>query len=209
MDTAAFVVRTVVNRVVISVLTLIVAALPNYVSAQSRVDETSYLFLPLVASDHAVVEPPKPIPCQLNQKEQEFGELLVNDPNQERPSLTCHGILARAARERAEDMAQRDYFGHVNPDGYGPNYLVIKAGYILPEWYDKSIDVNNIESIAAGWDTASATWLDLVASESHRTHLLGDNSFYAAQVEFGIGYAYNPDSEYEFYWVVITAEPGP
>jgi uncharacterized protein YkwD len=46
-------------------------------------------------------------------------------------------------------------------------------------------------------------------STGHRTHLLGLDSFYAEQVEYGVGYTYDPASPYHHYWVVITAKPGP
>ncbi|MCB0211147.1 MAG: CAP domain-containing protein [Anaerolineae bacterium] len=139
----------------------------------------------------------------------ELAELLEQDPGQKRPSLTCNSILAQVAHARAADMAQREYFSHVNPDGHGPNYLVEEAGYILPSFYSDDPAANNIESIAAGRSTAEATWEQWMASSSHRTHLLGLDSFFAEQIEYGVGYVYDADSPYGHYWVVITAKPGP
>ena len=123
--------------------------------------------------------------------------------------LTCHRVLAQVARERALDMAQRRYFSHTTPEGYGPNYLVREAGYILPSYYGVENNANNIESIAAGNSTASATWQQWMGSSPHRTHLLGLIPFFAEQIEYGIGYAYDPNSPYRYYWVIITAKPGP
>lgn len=147
--------------------------------------------------------------CALNSQEQAIATYMQQDPQQQRPSLTCNTILAQVARQRAEDMAQRNYFSHTNPEGYGPNYLVTQAGYVLPWYYGTAFDANNIESIAAGNSTASATWQQWMNSPGHRTHLLGLNSFYAEQIQYGIGYAANPSSQYRHYWVVITAKPGP
>ncbi|MDW8068061.1 MAG: CAP domain-containing protein [Anaerolineae bacterium] len=147
--------------------------------------------------------------CSLSPQEAEVARYMMEHPDQQRPSLTCHPILARVARERAEDMARRRYFSHVTPEGYGPNYLVRQAGYVLPSYYDQALDANNIESIAAGYPSASAVWNGWMSSPGHRTHLLGLHPFFAEQIEYGIGYAYDPSSPYQYYWVVITAKPGP
>lgn len=161
--------------------------------------QNSEVFLPIIIKSI----------CLSRAQEQEVANLLLNDPGQQRSVLICHPLLAQVARQRAEDMAQRDYFDHTNPEGYGPNYLVQQAGYMLPSYYSTALDANNIEAIAAGYSTAAATWQQWMNSTPHRTQLLGLNSFFAEQTEYGIGYAYNPNSQYRYYWVIITAKPGP
>jgi len=104
---------------------------------------------------------------------------------------------------------QSCYFAHTNPDGFGPNYLVHQAGYVLPSYYGTEPDANNIESIAGGYPTAVATWQVWMGSPGHRAHLLGLTAFWVEQIEYGVGYAYDPTSPYRHYWVVITAKPGP
>ncbi len=148
-------------------------------------------------------------PCLANAQAEEIAQKMKDDSEQQRTSLTCNTILAQVAQARAEDMAQRNYFSHTTPEGYGPNYLVRQQGYVLPSYYGTENNANNIESIAAGHSTASQTWAQWMESQPHREHLLGLNSFYADQVEYGIGYVYNPNSQYRHYWVVITAKPGP
>jgi uncharacterized protein YkwD len=167
------------------------------VAAQGPLDKL--VFLPLVIKSN----------CLSNNQEQQIADLLTQDPNQQRISLTCHPILAAVAHQRAEDMATRGYFSHTTPEGFGPNYLVSQAGYVLPSFYSTALDANNIESIAAGNSTASATWQQWMSSTPHRTHLLGLEEFYADQIEYGIGFAYNANAPYRYYWVVITAKPGP
>jgi uncharacterized protein YkwD len=162
---------------------------------------SSTVFLPLVSRPEA-----RPT-CELNAQEQQIAQYMIDHPQQQRPSLTCHPILAQVARERARDMAARHYFSHVNPDGYGPNYLVEEAGYDLPDYYGSAPDANNIESIAGGYGTAEAAWQAWMDSEGHRTHLLGLAAFFAEQVDYGIGYVYDAESDYRHYWVVITAKP--
>lgn len=128
---------------------------------------------------------------------------------QRRPSLTYEPILGRVARERAADLAQRQYFGHTNPDGLGPNTLVRQAGYVLPSFYNNAPDGNNIESLTAGSATAEAAWERWMNSPPHRMHFLGLDRFFAEQIEYGVGYASDPASPYRHYWAILTARRGP
>jgi hypothetical protein len=89
--------------------------------------------------------------CLSSPRAEELAALLTNDPGQQRTSLTCNPVLAQVAMQRAEDMANRNYYAHVNPDGYGPNYLVRAAGYVLPANYSQQQTGNNVESIGAGY----------------------------------------------------------
>lgn len=155
-------------------------------------------------------ETPIQAACDLNPEERAVADLMINHPDQHRAQLICDPILAQVARARAADMAQRDYFDHVNLDGYGPNYLVTQAGYVLPDWYSQSPDANNIESIGAGYPTAQAVWDAWLVSPGHRRHVLAGeggtaNNFYATQEAYGIGYWEEADSRYRRYWVVLTA----
>jgi len=109
--------------------------------------------------------------------EERVAELLTTDAGQQRPTLIHNGILARVARERALDMAERAYFNHTNPDGYGPNYLVRQAGYVLFAGYGAGDDANNIESIAAGFSTPELAWEGWMNSPGHKSHLLGEVPF--------------------------------
>jgi len=144
------------------------------------------------------------IVCGFNTQEQALADLLVNDSNQQRPSLNCNPILAQVAHARAVDMATRMYFGHETPEGYMANYLVESAGYLLPSYYPDN--GNNIESIGLNYATADEAWTAWTDSPGHRLHVLGEETFYAEQNEYGIGYAENAD---ERYWVLITAKRGP
>ena len=183
---------------------LLVVPVGHFALAEGVVGQSGSLtpvaYLPFVAANPT---------CGLSAEEQALADYMVEHPQQQRASLTCHPILAQVARERAEDMARRHYFGHVNPDGFGPNYLVREAGYVLPSYYGTELTANNIESIAGGFSTAEAAWECWMDSDSHRDQLLGSFPFFADQVEYGVGYAYDPASPYRHYWVVITAKPGP
>ena len=118
-------------------------------------------------------------------------------------------VIEAVARARAKDMAVRNYFDHVNPDGVAANYLLRQAGYQLPAWWGTDPTANYVESIAAGYASASDTWTQWMNSPPHKEHLLGQNSFFATETHYGVGYYYDPNSAYQYYWVVITAPPPP
>ena len=130
-------------------------------------------------------------PCSgTNSVELRLAQLFKTHGGQRRPApLVCDQRIQNVARSRAQDMAARGYFSHTNPDGLGPNYLVQQTGYQLPSWWGNGLTSNYIESIAAGYTSADAAWQGWMNSPGHRTHLLAENSFYANQVVYGIGYA--------------------
>lgn len=140
-------------------------------------------------------------------REGEFARILTTAREQRRTALTRNATLDSVARARAWDMATRGYFAHVNPDGLGPNTLLARAGYPLPAAYDHRPAGNNVESLAAGYRDARAAWRYFMGSPHHRTHLLGLEPRFAGQTEFGMGYAWRPNSRYGHYWVVLIAEP--
>jgi uncharacterized protein YkwD len=132
-----------------------------------------------------------------------------------RSALAWNDALAKVAQAKAEDMANRNYFSHVDLDGYGVNYFIYKAGYEIPaSWYsDKSS--NYFENIAAGNATADAMVKQLVydggrdnSSAGHRSSLLGISDWNSTCTDIGIGYAYNAGSTYKHYWSVIIAKHG-
>jgi uncharacterized protein YkwD len=194
--------RFMSGALVLLLLFLGLGSAPAHGVSVDELDLAPQAYLPFVARLPA----PEPV-CNPNTQEQQIAALMASDPGQQRSSLTCHPILAQVARERAQDMVDRHYFDHTNPDGFGPNYLVRQAGYVLPSFYGTAPAANNIESIAAGNPTASLTWAQWMSSPRHRSHLLGTAPFWAEQIEYGIGYANG--GIYGHYWVVITAKPGP
>jgi len=151
--------------------------------------------------------------CRLTLNERLLAELFIKDSKQKRKreDLECDPVLTKVARAQAADMAKRNFFASVNPDGIGPNYLVRKAGYQLPDWWDTDKKINSIESIAAGYPQAADAWKAFLKSEGHRVHVNAEDVFFTNQTSFGIGWAYLEGSTYKNYWVIITApkEPDP
>lgn len=164
----------------------------------------SKVFLPSISNGPSL--PVIPTGGDLLPLEQLFS-MLKSHPLQGRKNLQSNKTLSAVARAKCVDMATRDYVGHIDPDGYGANYRARELDYALPDWYSWDKDANNIESLAWGgsgdpvqiWDS----WYD--STLGHKDHLLGLGDFYSQQVNVGMGYYYDPDSEYGHYWALLSA----
>jgi len=141
--------------------------------------------------------------------------LVQNHADQGRASMTHNEVLQFVARRKAEDMAARGYFEHVDPDGFAANFIAFQAGYHLP--YSTAPNVNSIESIGVRHQnniSASAAapivfdaWME---SPLHKAHLLAQNAVYVAQTYFAVGYAYAATGPFDFsshYFVFVSAPP--
>ena len=130
---------------------------------------------------------------------------------QPRPELKWNDILAQVATQRAQDMVNRNYFAHVDPDGYGTNIKLQNAGYTLnPKFYAKPSD-NFFESLAAGHADGKSSVIQLIndgggthEQSGHRLHLLGIKEFWANCDEIGIGRA--EGGRYGTVWCFIIAK---
>lgn len=126
--------------------------------------------------------------------------------------LIWNDTLAKVAEMKALDMATRNYYGHIDPDGYGINYLINKSGYkLLAEWTDRK-EKNSFESIVAEVkDGESAIRIFIidngVPSLGHRNHLLGVGKWNASLLDIGIGFARrDAGSRYKTYVSLIIAK---
>lgn len=126
--------------------------------------------------------------------------------------LVWNDDLAKVAEFRAYDMAKRNYFNHVTPEGLGPNYYISKAGYSLnPDWTKKK-SANNFESIAANHATAEDGIRAFIIGRGspgfmHRKHVLGMDDWNGSLVDIGIGFVHSPlGSTYKTYLCVIIAK---
>jgi len=176
-------------------------------AAHADPDAPHKIFLPVISGKEAEVVDATPS-CALNEQELRIEALMRAHPEQGRATLACNPILSAVARARAQDMGQRAYFNHVNPDGFGPNHLARQAGYPLPAEYSTAPNGNNIESIGAGAGDADGMWNGWMQSSKHLSHILGQEDFFAEQTEYGIGFAQVPGSPYQFYWVFISSKSG-
>lgn len=157
------------------------------------------IFIPFIIMSNSIAE---------TQQSKELKARIATHPEQKRSILIYDPKLAKVANDKAKDFAERGYFSHVTPEGFGPNYLVTQAGFILPAYYDDRIDANNIESIVNGTSTPEQTFLVLMNSPEHRVHILGEHNFYQKQTYYGIGYYEDSTTKQRYYWVILTAEKG-
>lgn len=88
-------------------------------------------------------------------------------------ALTMNDQLNAAARQKASDMLERDYFAHISPQGVTPWYWMHKAGYRYQVAGENlAIDFTEAEDVVAAW----------MASPTHRANIVhGDYT------ETGIG----------------------
>lgn len=106
--------------------------------------------------------------------------------------------LGVAAELKARDMAEQDYLAHVAPDGQTPRELLDEVGY------PSNTEIG--ENIAAGQQSAEATFEQWLGSQAHREIMLSEEF-----TAIGIGRAHNADANYEWYWAAefggVVGEP--
>jgi uncharacterized protein YkwD len=90
--------------------------------------------------------------------------------------FTWDETIAETARKHSRDMAEREYFAHVNPDGLSP-FDRMKADGIQY--------LAAAENIAAGLSNAIFAHAGWINSEGHRANLLGETSRLGVGVFFG------------------------
>lgn len=112
-----------------------------------------------------------------------------------RAPLNWNDQLAKAARWKVRDMAEKDYFNHIDKNGYGMNHHINRFGYALNADWLEDKRANNFESLFAATDPKSAKQVinDLIVDEGyrvpgHRIHLLGVDEWNASLKDIGIAF---------------------
>jgi uncharacterized protein YkwD len=104
-------------------------------------------------------------------------------------ALTMQATLQCVARAHGEDMLDREFFDHINPDGDGPSDRVSAAGY---SWRVVG------ENIAAGQTSPREVVDGWLASPGHcRNIMLSDFE------EIGVGYVYDEGDPLRHYWTQV------
>ena len=128
------------------------------------------------------------------------------------PPLKWNDTLARVAERKALDMATRNYFAHVDPEGYGINYYINKEGYRLDSSWLRKPSANFFESCNAGGLTGREAIKMLledngVPTLGHRKHLLGLDDWSVTLYDVGIGFARAGEgTQYKTYTCVLIAK---
>lgn len=104
------------------------------------------------------------------------------------PPLLWQANLTCAARVHSGDMAEHDFFDHKSSDGHEAPWRYEQAGFTGATW---------AENLGAGYPSPTDAVEGWLASEIHCAHIL-DPKF----VAIGVGYAFAPESTYEYYWTL-------
>lgn len=183
-------------KVLFLFLTLCISAKLSPPSIDKEEAEKAFLLLSKIRANPAAFADEMPFLAEIGSK----------------PLLKWNDTLAQVAEAKALDMATRKYVAHVDPDGYGLNYLINKAGYNLnPKWLAKK-ELNFFESISAGAPSGEGAIRTLLIDKDvptlgHRKHLLGLDEWTSTLYDIGIGYARPVDnSPYMSYVCLIIAK---
>ena len=103
------------------------------------------------------------------------------------PALEMNETVQLAARFHSQDMGAQNYFEHDSLDGREFSDRMVEQGFSGASPWG--------ENIAAGYQTAEAATAGLMRSPGHCRNIM--NPDYRV---VGIGYAYDPDSEFGHYW---------
>lgn len=103
------------------------------------------------------------------------------------PPLHANGKLAVAAQKHAQDMEQRRFFDHRDPQGVGPKERIDEQGYQGRAWG---------ENIAAGQRSPESVMRAWMKSPGHCKNIL--NPLFN---ELGVGIILNAQGPYRTYWV--------
>lgn len=107
----------------------------------------------------------------------ELARLVPQEP------LALNADLTVASRLHTQDMADRDFFDHVNPDGLDPTDRAVAAGYVGVAG----------ENIAAGQQSVLEAHIAWLKSVGHRKNVLSLHDNFDASFhydEFGPGFAF-------------------
>ncbi|MDP3278849.1 MAG: CAP domain-containing protein [Deltaproteobacteria bacterium] len=101
-------------------------------------------------------------------------------------AVVANEALRLSSRRHSEDMARRNYFDHITPEGLTPFNRMDAVGYTFNP---------RGENLAAGSSTAAATMTQWMNSPGHCRNIMT-----AGYRALGVGYAYSASSTYRHYW---------
>lgn len=108
-------------------------------------------------------------------------------------SLALNNQLNNSAQAKAQDMANKNYWAHVSPDGTQPWYFFDQAGYAY---------VRAGENLAYGFMTSQGVIDGWMNSQSHRANMLGDYH------DVGFGIVNAPDYQLSGQQTIVVAHYG-
>lgn len=140
--------------------------------------------------------------CGNNEQARKLATMIIQSPKQQRDRMICDPLLSQLAQEKAEEMARFSMVSHTI--SVGANQRLREGGFSLPRYYPMFWG-NNVEAIQGGAPDATHVFQAFMESKGHRTHLMGEHSFYRSQTHIGIAHVRSPHSAHLDYWVVYIA----
>jgi uncharacterized protein YkwD len=135
------------------------------------------------------------------QKEQEMLQLINKlRASKNLPALSWNENLTKAARYHAYDLGTQMYFDHNSCDRIDGKIIQVGTTFERIEKFYKNGRPNG-ENIAAGHESPNESFLQWKNSALHYENMIKLNSRYV-----GIGVVYVPNSPFDYYWVMTTAE---
>jgi uncharacterized protein YkwD len=167
--------------------------------AEPQLTATVRVFLPLILRPAVAVQTPE--------QRQKADQVLAR-VNSERAAAGCVALtmndkLIVAAQGQSQDMAEKDFFDHTNPD---PSHATVSKRVALAGYSGSLIS----ENIAAGYSTPTDVMDGWMSSGGHRANILN-----CAYTEIGVGYYYQADDQpfpgnsaaYHYYWTQVFGRP--
>src|SRR5690606_14354200 len=108
-------------------------------------------------------------------------------------ALSWNALLGGVAEAHSRDMASRNFFSHLGPDGRTPGDRAELAGYA---------GMRLGENIAAGRDTRRKVLDGWLASPAHCANLMNPKFS-----ELGAAYVVDPRSDAGIYWTALFGAP--
>lgn len=141
--------------------------------------------------------------CGLSEKSIALAKLIIENQDQQRSELICNKGLAAAALKKAKLMAQANKISHTI-NHVTANEFLKQQGIKLPLGYQ--ILGNQVEAIQGGMENAKEAFDYFMTSNSHKEHILGENTFYQKQKHIGVGFYKDLNTKYEYYVVVYITD---
>jgi uncharacterized protein YkwD len=134
------------------------------------------------------------------QAEREIVTLINNERiKRQLPPVNWNEDLARASRYHAYDQGSQGYFSHTSNDRINGDLKMVGGTFErIGKFYKGSIKG---ECIAAGNNTAQATFIQWMNSDGHREIMLDPTA-----TTIGIGYVSVDNSPFQHYWVLATGK---
>ncbi len=134
-------------------------------------------------------------------QEQKLMEMI----NEERSALFMKELkwnndLARAARYHANDMAGQEYTMNESYDRIDGQLVFIADAQERISQFQKKKNIYQ-QDISAGTSSAENTYLKWIGSDAAYDMLFNEENR-----SVGIGLAHDPNSPYEYYWVIVLGE---